>query len=144
MSAMEITSREMRKGYETSQQAGSVDTPNNAHRLLKFYAVECGLKCVWMKRNSRHIFDKEAINNKGHDLRPLMKELYIAANLYLPSNIKYDSIKKNGKDLQRQGSIELLHQGWRYGAKLESHNDSDLEQKLDKIISWIEKELKYG
>ena len=29
----------------------------NPHRLLLFYAVECGLKAIWLKRQGRTLFD---------------------------------------------------------------------------------------
>lgn len=54
---------------------------NNAQRLLLFYAVECGLKAAWLKRNNKTLFAGEDIRQTGHDLTKLLDQLRAGKHL---------------------------------------------------------------
>jgi hypothetical protein len=53
-----FTDREIQRAWRTNLEASQVPSRNNAHRLLLFYAVECGLKAIIMKRERRKIINK--------------------------------------------------------------------------------------
>lgn len=54
MAALPFTLREMQTGWRKNFQAYKKASPpiHNAHRLLLFYAIECGLKSILMKREN--------------------------------------------------------------------------------------------
>jgi hypothetical protein len=74
--AITFTDREMqrawRENFSASHNHNRVRT--NAHRLLLFYAVECGLKAVLMKRKKVSRTDLyPEILKKGHDINGLLE-----------------------------------------------------------------------
>ncbi len=67
------------------------------------------------------------------------------SKLSLPKNIQLkpvNPVTKGVPEIPRNGSITLLHQAWRYGGKCESPTDHDCEQQLQKVLNWIQGELK--
>lgn len=145
MSAIPFTDRELRRAWrELSATALPAENKmrKNPHRLLLFYAVECGLKVVWLKRKNRTLFDGEDISQTGHDLREILKSLKIGANLDLPDDLRLKTVKYNGSITLRTGDISILHQVWRYGGECQSPTDHECEKKLENILSWIQGELK--
>lgn len=109
---------------------------------MLFYAVECGLKAVWLKRQGRTLFEKDDIEKTGHDLRMVLKELRVGSDLALPDNLKLHPAKKTTGDVPRNGDISILHQAWRYGGECHSPSDQDCENQLEKVLNWIQGELK--
>lgn len=116
--------------------------PENAHRLLLFYAVECGLKVVWLKRNGRTLFTVDDINQTGHNLAGTLAQLRAGHRLELPHNIQLSEVRaSDGRLLQRNGSLESLHQVWRYGGQCHAPCDTTCEQQLEQVLEWINGEL---
>lgn len=145
MSAIPFTDRELNRAYRAldlaSKPAGN-SVRTNPHRLLLFYAVECGLKAVWLKRKNRTLFDGEEIEKTGHNLRYLLKELKVSSRLDLPEGLQLSSVKRDGADAPRAGDIRILHQVWRYGGECRIPTDQDCEAQLLKVLTWIQGELK--
>lgn len=143
MSAIPFTDRELKRAWrELSTIATPVDGSlcTNPHRLMLFYAVECGLKAVWLKRQSRNLFNRMDIDRTGHNLRLVLKELNVGAVLSLPENLELGPVNK-GKEL-RKGDISILHQAWRYGGKCVAPTDDQCEHQLRQVLNWIQGELK--
>lgn len=145
MSAIPFTDRELRRAWRelsaiASPPAGA--TRKNPHRLLLFYAVECGLKAVWLKDQNRTLFDHADIDKTGHNLRGILKDLKVGADLSLPENLRLRPVTRNGTELPRHGDVSILHQAWRYGGECVSPIDQDCEVQLQKVASWIEGKLK--
>lgn len=145
MSAIPFTDRELKRAW---RELSAIATPaagnarHNPHRLLLFYAVECGLKVVWLKRQNRSLFDREDIDKTGHNLRQVLKELKVGVELSLPENLMLHPITQNGAQRPRAGDISILHQAWRYGGKCATPNDNDCEHQLEQVLNWIQGELK--
>lgn len=138
MSAIPFTNRELVRAWrelkaEATPALNSIRS--NPRRLLMFYAVECGLKAVWLKRQQRDLFEKADIEKTGHNLRDLLKELKVGANLSLPEAFQLEKPT-------RRGQFGDIHQAWRYGGRSASPADQDCEQQLQKVLDWIEGELK--
>lgn len=145
MSRIPFTDRELKRAWQALSSvatAGDDTLRQNPHRLLLFYAVECGLKYAWLKRQRRSIFDDELIADTGHDLRGLLGKLRVGADLSLPNQIHLTPVKQNGKDCQRHGSGDILHQVWRYGGEcLAPDDDRACETQLLKIQEWLRGEI---
>ena len=145
MSAIPFTDRELKRAWRelmdiATPVAGSIR--KNPHRLLLFYAVECGLKAVWLKRQSRSLFDRADIDRTGHDLRQLLKDLKVGSGLSLPENLQLHYVTQNNTQIPRNGDISILHQAWRYGGECAAPTDQDCEHQLQQVSNWIRGELK--
>lgn len=145
MSVIPFTDRELRNAWRELSAAAmpeAVGTRRNPHRLLLFYAVECGLKAVWLKRHSRNLFDRDDVDKTGHNLRQVLKELKVGAELSLPENLQLRPVTRNGVSEPRNGDISILHQAWRYGGNCSVPSDNDCEEQLKRVLKWIQGELK--
>lgn len=143
MSALPFTNRELSRAWrELSDVATPSGQRKNAHRLLMFYAVECGLKAIWLKRNSRTLFNKADIDRTGHDLRIIARDLRLGSEYDLPEHYQLDPAKQAGINIPRNGDISILHQAWRYGGQCTIPKDIICESKLNALFSWIQKEMK--
>lgn len=145
MSQVLFTDRELRRAWrdlsQVSMPAGGAER-KNPHRLLMFYAVECGLKAVWLKRQRRSLFEQEDINRTGHDLRAVLRALNVGNTLSLPANLQLLPVEQNGSQLPRNGDISILHQAWRYGGECRTPSDTECEKQLEQVLDWIRGELK--
>ncbi|WP_271254980.1 hypothetical protein [Pseudanabaena sp. Chao 1811] len=136
-----FSDREMKRAWKNNFQAYELaQTKTNAHRLLLFYAIECGLKASIMKRdrvNSTLACPK--IIDCGHNINRLLDNLHVEQNLRLPNKIKIIS--------RREVSVGEINQMWRYGGEAISSNnandptDRDLERYLLKISEWIKQDI---
>ncbi|MGH8549312.1 MAG: hypothetical protein ACRERU_12080 [Methylococcales bacterium] len=135
-----FTARELQRAWRQARVAfDAADTKTNAHRLLLFYAVETGLKAVFLKRESKQ--DSEGKFTKfQHDLNKLMDHLKVGTHLRLKSEIRLDALKS--PERPRKPNCEQLNQIWRYGAQARYPTDEELETQLLVILDWIEGELK--
>ncbi|QGX41031.1 hypothetical protein E2H98_15710 [Permianibacter aggregans] len=145
MGVVPFTDRELTRAW---RELAVVATPinggqrNNSHRLLLFYAVECGLKAVFLKRQNRSVFDQNDVDNSGHDLRKLLKALNVGSNLALPHNLQLRPITIQNLSHPRNGDVRILHQAWRYGGYCITPTDQDCEVQLQQILDWLKGELK--
>lgn len=145
MSAIPFTDRELIRAW---RELSLVATPpaatdrQNPHRLLLFYAVECGLKAVWLKRQNRTLFDGVDIHRMGHDLQQVLKDLKVGSGLSLPQSFQLPATSQGPAYIPRNGKFGDVHQAWRYGGKCQAPTDKDCEQQLLKVLSWIQGELK--
>jgi hypothetical protein len=158
MARVPFTDREMQRAWEDNLKASQVVPRSNTHRLLLFYAIECGLKAVLMKRNAANCTNHcTEIGKAQHNLNRLLDALKAGKALKLPSQLKMSNInadkkrKLNSVDQERILDPGQINQAWRYGGKIiammDANNqsidltDKDLEMYLDKISDWIKREL---
>jgi len=145
MSAIPFTDRELKRAW---RELADIATPaaggprKNPHRLLLFYAVECGLKAVWLRRHNRSLFDREDIDRTGHNLRQVLKELKVGSHLRLPESLQLSAVTQSKAQVPRNGDITILHQAWRYGGECAEPTDEQCEIQLQQVLSWIQGELK--
>jgi len=145
MSAIPFTDRELTRAWRELSLVATPPAPTdrrNPHRLLLFYAVECGLKAVWLKQQRRTLFEGADIHRMGHDLQQVLKDLKVGSALSLPVSFLLPAVSKAPNSLPRKGKFGDVHQAWRYGGKCQAPTDEDCEQQLLKVLSWIQGELK--
>lgn len=101
--------------------------------LLLFYAVECGLKAVYMMQNNLKLTDEERGNalsarSYGHDIIKLIGALNISpASIKLSPDIIIDRTTLIGHP-------KILHEAWRYGEKI--RNTGAVYEWLESLIGW--------
>ncbi|MEY4980048.1 MAG: hypothetical protein RLZZ352_2318 [Pseudomonadota bacterium] len=135
--ALPFTDRELSRAWRRLRNTAHTQPRDNTHRLLLFYAIECGLKAVWLKEKRKTLFDGAAIGNFGHDLNKIIKELKLGYELQLLP----DSVEVNAGQISRTGKLNAIHQVWRYGGVLKVPTDEELETRLERMAQWITKEL---
>lgn len=140
-----FTDQELKRAW---RQLASASQPardgrrHNPHRLLLFYAVECGLKAVWLRHHNKTLFTQDDVKKTGHDLTRILDKLRAGRQLELPANIQLSPVRAEGNQaLQRNGTIESLHQIWRYGGECLQPVDDVCEQQLERVLDWIMGEL---
>lgn len=150
--AVEFTDREMKRAWQSNLTASTQLVRSNAHRLLLFYAVECGLKAVLMRRRSATCTNHcKEIREVQHDINKLLDVLKAGQKLKLPSHLSMASINDRGSKRERKLDSSKVNQMWRYGGRvadtldgsgnLVSLTDEDLEKHLIRISEWIKGEL---
>jgi len=76
-----FTDIELQTAWRENQGAAKVGTRTNAHRLLLFYSVECGLKAVLLKRQSKDCTDScPELREVRHDINKLGSSLPFMLN----------------------------------------------------------------
>jgi hypothetical protein len=103
---------------------------SSSHFLLLFYAVECGLKALYIRENklidTGRIQDKSLTeNDSGHNLGIWAKAVKIPAK---EGNLGFclGPARRNSE----RWSISKAHQAWRYGAAMNREDE-------DKIVTWL-------
>lgn len=142
MSQLPFTLRELKNAWRQLRGASICNPRNNAHRLLLFYSIECGLKAAWLKNEGKNVLDSQDISRTGHNLNKILKDLRVPQPL--PANLCMSAINHGNRNpVLRKGAIEALHQVWRYGGALVSPpiDDAGMEVFLENIHKWIDKEL---
>ena len=143
----------MQRAWQANLQASMYVSRSNAHRLLLFYAIECGLKAILMKRRSvTCTSDCTEINDAQHNINRMLDVLSAGQSLKLPNLFKMSPIRNKGMIQERKLDPGKINQMWRYGGKslnivdangqMISLTDDLLEDHLIKISNWIEKELR--
>lgn len=144
MAGIPFTDREMEKAWRENRLASCYQPRSNPHRLLLFYAVECGLKAILMRRQKIKRTDLcPEIAEAQHNINKLLDSLAAGGNLSLPKEIVIKDIKdsRNNKEDRRLNPGQI-NQMWRYGGCcVENQKDEDIEKKLLEISQWIEGEL---
>ncbi|MBF0550560.1 MAG: hypothetical protein HQK60_08495 [Deltaproteobacteria bacterium] len=145
--AIPFTNRELEKAWRENLSASEQTKRCNAHRLLLFYAVECGLKAVIMKRGCRRralTDDFQDIKDAQHDINKLLDCLNVTIKLRLPHLIPMSDVvgSRNNKE-KRELNTGQINQMWRYGGSSSGTvSDQDLEKQLLQITVWIRTELR--
>ncbi len=141
--------RELERAWRNSYAVSRSAKRDNAHRLLLFYSVECGLKAVWLRRTSKEILDEHIVAEDGrtrvlHDVNRILDLLRTGSGLRLPSVLQaVPDLRIGNQSTQRRTGPGDVNQVWRYGAEFGGAvNDLDLEQRLEAVQAWIEGELK--
>ena len=118
-----------------AHKVASQETKGISSYLLLFYAAECGMKSVWLKRNNlrttNDIADSTLLSPDGHNLNRWKKGLRISASI---GNAPAFSLAGGGADLE----VAKAHQAWRYGIRMNADKEKELVEWLEKIYNWIE------
>jgi hypothetical protein len=115
--AIPFTDKEMKKAWGGNLSASQISPRTNAHRLLLFYAVECGLKAVLMARQeTRRTNLCKDIKECGHNINKLLSLLCAGSFLNLPNEIFIREIFDQRKNKEeRKLNNGQINEMWRYG-----------------------------
>ncbi|MGE5343303.1 MAG: hypothetical protein ACM3SY_17680 [Candidatus Omnitrophota bacterium] len=129
-----VSQTEMEKAFRTHKSVWEKDqkNPNHSHKMVLFYAVECGLKAYYMKKKGLEFSSdaNDSVHRYSHNLNELLKKLDLSPRI---PNI--------GKNLESPLSAVHLHTAWRYGKILDNEEESLCIQKLTNILVEINVKL---
>jgi hypothetical protein len=139
-----FTDRELRRAWSENFRAFQQGAPKtNAHRLLLFYSVECGLKSLVLRHRNLTLSNLvPEFPYILHDINKLLDTVRAGASLRIkPEPVLLQDIAIKGKSASRNAACRHLNQVWRYGALAVTLSDSDLEKKLLEIHNWLQAQL---
>ncbi len=133
-----VSDKEIQKSYRRHKSIWisaekSQNTPNYSHKMVLFYAVECGLKFLYMAQFGLRMTNQENAEGKnitvfGHNLNELLKNLK-GFSLQLP---------QVEDENENQISPEEVHQAWRYGRTLNNGKEMLFVSILQKILTELD------
>lgn len=144
MAKLPFTKQELTRAWRDATAFSDVEQRQNPHRLLLFYAVECGLKAVFLTQRHLDVIDDDTANMLKHDLNKIADLVALPKKQLLPEGVSMKNCNINKTLTPRNCHVSQLNQVWRYGGKLTGPGtitDQILEQKLLQINAWINKEL---
>ncbi|NEP25067.1 MAG: hypothetical protein F6K49_24695 [Moorea sp. SIO3I6] len=125
--------------------AAHTSVTGSSSYLLLFYAAECGLKSICLRRNNLRStkYFQDPIKNYGHNLDMWCKELNINA-CKLTFKTKTENKSTPSFHLACGGSsrnIGAAHQAWRYGITIKTEDEEYLIDWLHQLCNWIEENI---
>jgi len=109
---------------------------NVSYKLILFYAVECGLKSIWMwenklNRTNKNIDRGTKASKFGHKLNDLLKEM------------KWNKkINKGQTKSNEKVDHHSLHEAWRYGKQLEETSERKCVEDLEAVRCQLEEKIR--
>ena len=134
MAMLHFSKEELKKAFlKFSQISRSNSGPTQIKKdflLYAIYAVECGLKYLFLRNRGIHTTKRlaeydDSTSIKTHDLNSLLRKVKIREKLP-----KFRRINSCHKDV----SSEKLHELYRYGGKLDPACEAGLMKGLSKIV----------
>jgi hypothetical protein len=129
---------ELRRAFRQHARTAKNDD-STSHYLLLFYAVECGLKSVYLRRWHPPGGTMASISDErlriSHDLALWVKELR------LPASIAGTNSNFRLKRDRSSWSVDKAHQAWRYGIVIEVQDEQSLVHWLHNIRTWVEENI---
>lgn len=131
-------SRQLRRAFFThSKQAKEGTSPS--HYLLLFYAVECGLKSIYINWSPKNIRTTSDIPNeylrRSHDLARWVLELKLPVGI-TGANTSFRLRRDNSS-----WSIGYAHEVWRYGIAMQPADEQRLVRWLNEVYQWIKENI---
>lgn len=135
-----VGARDLVRSFRAHAEAADLLTGVQAHLLL-FYAVECGMKGVAVRRaNGQSTRDLPAeAADAGHDLRKLAKHLKLPPGLSADS--AYPTCERQATGQPRVG-LKQWHEAWRYGAILKPEDENIAVTTLSGLRQWCDEGTK--
>ena len=136
-----VTRREFRDGFKTHYNCyKGIQGYDKSRRLLLFYSVECGLKCLLLKRIQKNTYAEllacdgmDTLKDDGHNLKKLLKKLDAE------DRFRLKGIRTRKKE---QVSPKDFNQLWRYGVEtLDYKEEEQAEETLKDIAGGLEEQL---
>jgi len=132
-----VTQKEIQKAFRNHKSV--VDISGNlgcrTSKMVLFYAVECGLKALYMRENRLRRTDqenslKESAFSFRHNLNRLLVKM--SMNMKVPKIVAKDNSQIEPED---------IHEAWRYGKKLDESKEHRCIERLKDILRELELKL---
>ncbi len=134
-----VTLREIEEAFRKHKQHRDLSSSlTMTDKMVLFYAVECGLKWLYMRKHRLKRTDQadstgKSVTDFGHNLNSLLEK----------NGFSYTIPKITAKD-STQIEADSLHQAWRYGKSIEEEKEKDCLKKLNRIFNELKNKLNGG
>ncbi|AOW99224.1 hypothetical protein BJP34_06925 [Moorena producens PAL-8-15-08-1] len=135
---------ELKQAFHQHLAAHTSVTGSSSYLLL-FYAAECGLKSIWLRRNNLQTTEDfpDQIEKHGHKLDMWCKELEIPASQF---TFKTQTENKSTPSFHlacggSSRNIGAAHQAWRYGITIKKEDEEYLVNWLHQLCNWIKENI---
>ena len=135
---LHVTCNQLKDAFNAHGKALQGQTNTSAY-LVRFYAVECGLKSIYLRNNnykSTKDIQKDIFKTRAHQLDYWVKELNIP-KAEVRSTPKFSIQEESNKRTRLGYTIGDAHQAWRYGIKIVQNDEKKLKEWLDKIYEYL-------
>ncbi|WP_326551743.1 hypothetical protein [Micromonospora sp. NBC_01813] len=133
-----VTHRDLARSFTRLLESAEVTADQVSH-LLRFYAVECGLKAAALRRRNLQRTDQLPGDLLSHDLRRLAKELRLTPAAY--QRLVDCRRVAAANAIHPPVAVPQLHEAWRYGAGLDASSERSCVAGLVSLGQWCRKEL---
>ncbi|MEO5365979.1 MAG: hypothetical protein H7831_06430 [Magnetococcus sp. WYHC-3] len=131
---------DLKKSWKAHGDAHGVQgLQKTSANLLLFYAVECGLKYLYLReKNLKKCPKYNRDPFRSHDLKKILMSLNPPQAGLLPA-LEMKLMLQSGAS-----HVELhdVHLAWRYGLSIEPNNEAQILAWLRNVNSFIEKRMK--
>jgi len=106
----------------------------DAHHLLLFYGLECGLKSIYLRRNRMQRTDQigDQRLRSSHDIYFFIKELRLPAQV-AGTSAPFFRLERDGTALP----VKIAHEVWRYGIMIQNDDLEILVAWMQAVQKWI-------
>lgn len=143
MPRIAVSRRELQRAYRNHRSvyhlySGNGGTISQSCLLLLFYAAECGLKAVWLRRQGKEdtVGVGQVFQRFDHNINAILDDLRAHPSLRLPGHLK---ILTKDRLPNRIIPSRRVNEAWRYGCIL--MDEEHIETLLIGIIRWVGGEL---
>lgn len=131
---------ELRQSFHAHVQVVQAQSnKSGSSHLLMFYAAECGLKSIWLRRNNLtgtdRIQDQTLLTKDGHNFAIWIKKLRIPPTI--GDKIPDFRLARGGSSWD----VGKAHQAWRYGVRMNSQDEKAVVEWLENLCSWIKENI---
>lgn len=131
---------ELTKAFRTHGRLAKAGS-TSSHLLLLFYAVECGLKALYLHNNgllTTNDIPDERLQG-SHDLWQYVVALRLGAHLASPPPQFH--LERDGARSVHTYGVVRAHQVWRYGISIRARDRQGLVGWLSKLRDYLKDEL---
>lgn len=118
-------------------RSGADQLTGPASHLLRYYAVECGLKAALLRQRNLRSTAQLDTDLRSHDLRRLAAELRLDAATYR----QLRRCRQSGGAGARSVEPGEMHEAWRYGASVHTGDEQAFVAGLTSLERWCRGEL---
>jgi len=133
-----VVRSELEKAFRKHYLVGQGDA-SPSHILLLFYAVECGLKSLYLRNkrlNSTEDITDQYLVKDGHNLMAWSKALKLPATYLSGYETPDFRLRRDGK----HWPISKAHQAWRYGALIDCEDEKWLIEWLKNVCKQLKED----
>ena len=130
---------ELQKAFRHHKNSSEECTAPSSYLLL-FYAVECGLKSVYLYRNNLNTTDdiRDTALRQSHDLVNWVEKLNLSPSM---TRVNIDFHLKRDRHPRPSWQIARAHEAWRYGVVIDQNDETQLVNWLKQVAQWIEENI---
>ncbi len=133
---------ELKKAFRHHKNSSEECTASSSYLLL-FYAVECGLKSVYLHGKRLNTTDdiSDTVLRQSHDLSKWAKALSLPVSMTGANTNFHLNRDRHPRSSQ---TIRRAHEAWRYGVGIDKNDENRLVNWLQQIAQWIEENIQYA